>query len=143
MKVSKEFLHELMKSRDIRITRQREAILKILYDYDRPLTVNDIYSVLEREIPSLRLSTIYRNLNSFVKKELVRKIDLNINKKENSFELLKAEKHHHHLVCVRCNDIVPLDCPLEKYEEKVKKKTNYTILDHKVKIYGICPKCKD
>jgi len=35
----------------------------------------------------------------------------------------------------------PLDCPLEGYEEELKEKTNYKIIDHSINIYGICPAC--
>ncbi len=135
-------MHEYLKNKGIRVTKQRQAILKILLDRNYPLTANHIYSMLEDRFPQLRLSTVYRNLNMFVDKNLVRKMELDPNNKESYFELSTGE-HHHHLLCVKCNEIVPLDCPLKEYEKTISNKTDYTLIDHKIKIYGICPKCKN
>ncbi|MFW5971909.1 MAG: Fur family transcriptional regulator [Bacillota bacterium] len=137
----KEDLYEKLKDEGIRMTRQRKAIVNLLIDNKRPMTASDIYTILSRDDKNLRLSTIYRNLNMFVKKKVVRKIDLNIDKKENYFEFIQGE-HHHHLVCVKCNEIIPFDCPLQEYEKEISERTNYHILDHKIKMYGICPQCK-
>ncbi len=137
----KENIYEELKDKGIRMTRQRRAIIDLLINTKKPMTANDIYTILSREDETLRLSTIYRNLNKFVDKKVVRKIDLNIEKKENYFEFIQGE-HHHHLICVKCNEIIPLDCPLQEYENEISKKTDYHILDHKIKMYGICPNCK-
>lgn len=135
-------MDEYLKNKGIRVTKQRQAILQILSDRNCPLTANHIYSMLENGFPQLRLSTVYRNLNMFVDKNVVRKMELAPNNKESYFELSTGE-HHHHLVCVKCNEIVPLDCPLKEYEKTIRNKTDYTLIDHKIKIYGICPKCKE
>lgn len=142
MKINSDSLREQLKSRGIRDTNQRQAILKVLMEKSRPLTAYHIYNNLKDNFPQLRLSTIYRNLNTFVEKKMVRKMELDPKKKESYFELNDGE-HHHHLVCVECNEIVPLDCPFKEYENELKDKTNYTLLEHKIKIYGICPKCKE
>lgn|SRR5690554_6267587 len=141
MKESREVLQDILKDKDIRITRQRKAILEVVYKEDKPLTASYIYGKLQEDYPSLRLSTVYRNINLFVKKGLLRKMSLNIDNKESYFELVKGE-HHHHLICIQCNSILPLDCPLGKFEEKLNKETDYIIVDHKIKIYGICPECR-
>lgn len=133
---------ENLKEKGIRLTRQREAIIKVLLDAGRPVTALHIFSKLENKYPKLQLSTIYRNLNNFENCSVVRKMDLDINKKESYFELVLGE-HHHHLICIKCDDIVPLDCPLQEYEKKIMRETDYTIIDHKIKLFGICPRCRD
>ena len=137
-----EYFLGILKAKDIRLTRQREAILKVLLDSGRPITALHIFLDLEDSFPKLQLSTIYRNLNYFQAKGILRKMELDINKKESYFELIQGE-HHHHLICVNCEDIIPLDCPLKDYEKKIKDETNYTIIDHKIKLFGICPDCKE
>ncbi len=134
-------MQEYLKNKGIRITKQRQAILQVLLDRSCPLTANHIFSLLEERFPQLRLSTVYRNLNMFVDKNVVRKMELNPSNKESYFELNIGE-HHHHLVCVKCNEIVPLDCPLKEYEKTIINKTDYILIDHKIKVYGICPKCR-
>lgn len=142
MEKTEDIIKGILNGKDIRITRQRKAILMIVYKAGQPVTAKKIYSILRKKFPSLRLSTIYRNLNLLEEKDVIRKVELNINNKVSSFEFFQGE-HHHHLICIRCHEITPLDCPLNKYEERLQEETNYTIIDHKIKIYGICPECKN
>ena len=53
------------------------------------------------------------------------------------------EKHtHHHLICVKCNKIMEVkEDLLEELEKRVEMKYKFKILDHNLKILGICSKC--
>ncbi|MBM7556512.1 Fur family transcriptional regulator [Halanaerobacter jeridensis] len=128
-----------LKAEGIRCTKQRINILNILLEQSKPLTAKEIHQKLEDAEISLRLSTIYRTLNLFENKRFIKK--LNINDQESKFELM-GEVHHHHLVCVNCNQIVPLDCPLQEYEDELSSETGYQIQDHSIKFYGLCPDCQ-
>ncbi|NLM97990.1 MAG: transcriptional repressor [Halanaerobiaceae bacterium] len=141
MEKLEDILKNVLKGNDIRITRQREEILKILYEAERPVTAKKVYSILRKKLPYIRLSTIYRNLNLLEEKDILRKVELNMDNRESSFEFFRGE-HHHHLVCISCQEIIPLECPLAEYEKRLQKETNYTIIDHKIKVYGICPECR-
>ncbi len=132
---------EKLKEKGIRNTEQRMAILKVLLEEKKPLSARDIFLRLKGENPKLHLSTIYRNLNSFSEKNLVRKMEFELNKKENYFEILDGD-HHHHLICIRCGEIIPLDCPLKHFEKEIKSKTSYYLIDHQIKLYGLCPHCQ-
>jgi Fe2+ or Zn2+ uptake regulation protein len=129
-----------LKTVGIRCTEQRLEVLNILIEQTKPLTAKEIYNKLETAKISLRLSTIYRTLNILEDNNLVKKLDLN--SQESKFELI-GEKHHHHLVCVACNEIIDLDCPLEKFETKLYSETGYKIADHRIKFYGVCPDCQN
>ncbi len=106
----------------------------------RPISAQELFDQIRYQNSKYRLSTVYRNLNLFEEKKIVRRI--NIDYKESIFELALGE-HHHHLLCMKCAEIITLDCPLKEYEEELQRKTKYTILDHKLKLYGICPKCNN
>ncbi|OCL28021.1 transcriptional repressor [Orenia metallireducens] len=134
-----ELWEQKLKDKGIRWTRQREIIIGVLLDSSRPLSAQDIFAKLKEEYPKLRLSTVYRNLNSFKDDNIVRSLNLKGN--EQKFELIDGH-HHHHLICIECDDILPLDCPLKEFERKLKDDTGYTIIDHRMKIYGLCPSCK-
>jgi Fe2+ or Zn2+ uptake regulation protein len=132
---------EKLKENGIRCTKQRTAILEVLWEEKRPLSASDIFIRLKRNNPKLRLSTVYRNLNSFAEKKLVRKMELELDKKEKYFEILDGE-HHHHLICTSCGEIIPLNCPLKSFEREITRKTRYQITDHHIKLYGLCPECQ-
>ncbi|WP_027339235.1 Fur family transcriptional regulator [Halonatronum saccharophilum] len=132
-------LEERLKDKGIRLTKQRSNILKVLIDAKRPISAQEIFNRLDNKDSKLRLSTVYRNLNRFEKEGFLKSVTLS--DKEKWFELADRG-HHHHLICIKCDDITPLDCPLKDFEDELKKETDYTILEHRMNMYGICPKCK-
>ncbi|MCK8826502.1 transcriptional repressor [Natroniella acetigena] len=130
---------EKLKEKGIRWTKQRAALLRVLLQIKRPLSAQEIFLELETEGVDLRLSTVYRNLNCFKSNGIVK--NFNFDEQENKFELIKGE-HHHHLICINCEEVKPLDCPLQEFEAEVDQETDYAILEHRMKMYGICPNCQ-
>ncbi|HOK62621.1 MAG TPA: Fur family transcriptional regulator [Soehngenia sp.] len=132
---------EILNSKGIKATKQRIYLYELLTNQDKPITAEDIYFIAKNEMDSFNLSTVYRILDIFVKKNLIIKSKLDIDEKF-YFEIIR-EKHRHYLLCIYCNQIIPLsDCPIEKYEKKIAKETGYSIVDHNLEIKGICPDCK-
>ncbi len=134
------FFREILNKRNLKNTRQRRAILKLMFTEDIPLSAKEIYYKIKDNNPHLKLSTIYRNLNVFEKNNIVRKLNIN-NGKKSYFELIKDE-HHHHLICIRCGQIQDIECPFDGYLDKLEKKKNYEVTDHRLTVYGICHECK-
>src|SRR5690554_4024302 len=132
---------EKLIEKGIRCTEQRLAILEVLLEKKKPLSVREIFKELSKENQELRLSTIYRNLNNFIEIGFVKKMELKPDKKEKYFEI-KDGNHHHHLICINCGKVIPVDCPLKLFEKEVNLQTKYRILDHRIKLYGLCPKCQ-
>ena len=125
----------------IKCTDQRMLIIDVLKKAETPISAQEIFHKLQKIKPDLRLSTIYRNLNLFEKKDLVKKINLDKDYRENRFELCN-QRHHHHLICLHCGEIKPLSCPLKQFKKEIISTTDYELVDHSLKIYGICPECK-
>lgn len=140
MEKENKILINKLKQKGLKLTSQRIAILNKLYNCKYPLTAASIYSEIKDEYPEMRLSTVYRNLNIFTQKKMIRKLDIELNNNKAYFEMVEGD-HHHHLVCIKCQQISPLMCP-ENYMNELKEKTDYTILEHKLKVYGLCKKCK-
>ena len=132
----------LLKENGIKVTRQRLAILQLLSDSDSPMTAEDIYlAIVEGEAGPANLSTVYRILDVFTQKGILIKTNLNLEGK-GTYELNHRE-HRHHIICIVCNEIIPVKgCPLGDYEKKLRKATGYEILGHNLEIRGVCPNCK-
>ncbi len=58
-------------SAGIKRTRQRESVLSVLENSDKPLSAADIYSKMEKSGDAAWMSTVYRVLELFVKKGVV------------------------------------------------------------------------
>ncbi len=132
-----------LKSKGYKLTAQRECILNIIIkNRDKHLTVDEIYKLVYEENKTIGIATVYRTIVLFEELGVLSKLifdDRIIRYELSSFD----EKHtHHHLICVKCNKIMEVkEDLLEELEKKVELKYNFTILDHNLKILGICDKC--
>ena len=135
-----ELINSLLKKKGIKRTNQRVALLAILNQAEKPLTVDHLFDALNQQGQRLNLSTIYRILALFEEENLVHKF---------SYEGLSrayyervTSSHTHRLICITCHQMVDLDeCPVHAYEERVAKQYGYKIVKHHFELYGICSQC--
>ncbi len=133
-----DLVHEL-KSKGYKITRQREAILKVLSsDECRLMTAQQIYEEVNATMPGTNFSTVYRNLEVLTQENIVQKIE--INRDAAYYELAPdRDHHHHHLICKSCGSIKTTDfCPFEA----MKDEDGFMPVEHRFEVYGYCKNCK-
>ncbi|MEA4998839.1 MAG: transcriptional repressor [Candidatus Limiplasma sp.] len=130
-----------LKQSGLKNTRQRKAILDILASGNQPFAAEDVYLSLKQNQVDINLSTVYRSLETMREKNVVRKVSV-AGDNRMLYEL-NLHTHQHYLVCVQCKKICPVGhCPLESFEKSVAQETNYTIMGHRLDIYGLCPDCQ-
>lgn len=134
-----------LKSKGYKLTAQRECILNIIIENkDKHLTVDEIYNYVYKKNRTIGIATVYRTILLFEELGVISKLifdDRIIRYELSSFD----EKHtHHHLICVKCNKIMEVrEDLLEELEVQVESKYDFKIIDHNLKILGICSKCNN
>lgn len=124
----------------IRRTHQRERVLKVLENSDKPLSAAEIYVQIEKNGEEIWMSTVYRTLELFVKKSVVIKISL-MNNEMAVYELNRFN-HKHYAICIGCNKIIEMDtCLMENFIPKIKDE-NFQIMGHNLEVFGFCKDCK-
>lgn len=109
---------------------------------NKTLSAEDLFMMLKKGDASINLSTVYRTLELFTAKALVIKNTLP-NDGKIRYEI-NRQAHEHHIVCLGCHKVMPLDetqCPLESLEKNLKKNTGFQVTEHKLELYGYCPDC--
>ena len=125
--------------KDLKRTRVRQAILDILRQAETPLSALDITSEILKGETKVWPSTLYRGLEALVNAEIVRKIDITEN--QSSLYELATHKHSHYAICLDCRKMYAIkNCPLINYEPLIADK-DFTIINHKMEIYGYCGEC--
>ncbi len=133
---------ELLQKGNLRATKQRYAILELLDSDSFPLSAEDLYIKLKKKGIPISLSTVYRILDVFQEKGIVVRSNLPDDNKA-IYELF-CDEHHHHLLCVDCRRVFPVEgCPLEGYERLIEKQLNFTVKGHNLEVYGHCKDCKN
>lgn len=104
----------VLKSSDLKTTKRRMAILAVLENSAIPLTAEEIYSIVIKNVP-MSLSTAYRTLGTLSDKGILLK---NLSQDGKTYYQINSHQHKHQLVCTLCNETVPIDdCPLSNVEK--------------------------
>ncbi len=132
-----------------KFTVPRQAILESLESTFKHLSAEDIYLAVHKAYSNIGLTTVYRTLELLVEMGLVFKFDFGDGRAR--YELAqgpKGARHHHHLVCTRCNrvvdytDFIEDELELLKRTEKgLSKKFDFKITNHLIQFYGLCDQC--
>ena len=137
-----ENFKKLLRTNNLKYTKQRELILEIIYNNDGHFTPEDIYNLIKQTYPTVKLgiATVYRTLTLLEESGIVSSISFGVQGKKYEFGLTD---HHDHLVCMECGKIEEfIDDTIEKRQEEIAKKYNFEMRDHIMKIVGICQACQ-
>jgi Fe2+ or Zn2+ uptake regulation protein len=125
---------------DLRATPARLALMTLLEKSDKPLDVQSMINFLEKKDIKTDPATVFRIVNMFTEKGLVRPIQLN----EGKFRYeLKDKADHHHLVCEKCGEIEDIsDCNIHALEKEIEKKKKFKVTSHSLEFFGVCLSCQ-
>lgn len=126
-------------------SRQRNIILDIVKSsYDHP-TAEEVYALAVKELPSIGIATVYRNLNQLSELGEIKRISL----MEGSDRFDGQLEEHYHMVCDCCGRLTDLKaedseimslkkkiCDTFKVSERDELKLESTLLR------GVCDSCK-
>jgi len=137
-----EKFQALLKENTLKFTKQRELVLKFLYDNDGHFTPEDIYNLLKQENPDINIgiATVYRTLALLETSQIASSISFGVQGKKYELGL---KKHHDHLICTKCGEIIEFfDDIIEERQEAISAKFNFKMTDHTMKIVGLCEHCQ-
>ena len=78
-----------------RTTKQREAIRKVFVNEGRPLSPSEVHEIVQREVSSLGIATVYRAVKDLVGEEWLVPISIAGTTRYERADL----GHHHHFHC--------------------------------------------
>lgn len=123
-----------------RNTKQKQILLSILKNSNKPMSINEIYTCVKEFIPNIAKSTIYRNIDALMKQDLIDKYYLSDNE---LFYKIKTNthEHKHYVICDSCKRMFDLPvCPIHDIEHMLLQE-GFTITEHYIQISGICKEC--
>ena len=121
-----------------RNTTQRIKILEYIRDVKMHPTAETVYNAVRKELPSITLATVYRNLNLLASEGEIVRLEIN-----NEFHYDGDTSNHQHCVCSRCGRIHDIfqreisDYAMSHVKSKEFNPTSVNIIFH-----GICIQCE-
>lgn len=123
----------------MRKTKTRSAILSIFEKDPKPLSVQDLLSLLSNKNLHVNKTTVYRELSFLKDKALVREVIWD----DSVVRFEKNDPHcHHHVVCKSCGKVEPIRVDELSVFSDVKKQSHFQLESHIMEFFGLCPNCK-
>ncbi len=133
---------DILKHNNLKFTKQREIVLKTMYNNDDHFSPESLYMLLKESYPELNvgIATVYRTLNLLEDSDMVTSLSFGSSGKK--FEL-GNKPHHDHMICKICDEIIEFeDYAIEKKQEEIANKYGFRLTGHLMQLYGICKKCQ-
>lgn len=129
--------NEELKRAGLKITLPRIKILAILQNpNNQHISAEDVYKILLEQQEEIGLATVYRVLNQFDDAGIVTRHHFEGGK--SVFELAH-KKHHDHLVCLKCGNVVEFeDDIIEQRQSDIAKSHKIRLTNHSLYLYGEC-----
>ncbi len=123
----------------VRLSKQREAILRVLKSTTSHPTADWIYERVRKKLPRISLGTVYRNLRLFTQAGKIAELDFA--GPPSRFDA--NTQPHSHFICEQCGRIFDVAEPVHKeIDEKIARKTGFEVFNHQLEFSGLCKDCQ-
>lgn len=143
MQVAIENVYSDIRKKGKKLTLTRRAIIEMLLSSHTLLSAPEIQGKLEDLGISVNKTSVYRELQFLLNHKIIQEVSLKSGVTHYESALLP---HHHHVTCTSCGeskdiDTKSLDDSLGKLEKEITSQ-GFSVSEHSLEFYGLCPKCK-
>ena len=117
------------------MTKDEAEIYNIITKSMEHLTVEQIYTELQKKYPKVVMATVYNNVNKLWKARLIRKIAV-----ENMPDRYDRVVKHDHLICQMCGRLT--DISFQDLTASLREQMQGEFLSYDLKVFYICPECR-
>lgn len=118
---------------NIRMTSQRQTIIKIIEQADDHPDVDQIYLRANAVDKTISIATVYRTVRLFEQAGVIERLEFGDGKSR--YE--EAREHHEHLVDIDSGEVIEFTHPgLEALKEKIASDLGYDLINHRLELYG-------
>ena len=123
----------------MKYSRQRELILETLRHAHTHPTAEQLFVQLKKQMPSISLGTVYRNLNLLAEIGMIRRVE---SAGSTSIRYDGRNDEHCHLVCSSCGKIMDIDLEFfNGVDARLQQETGFMVAEHGIVLKGVCKEC--
>lgn len=125
----------------LKATRQRELIARAFFATATHISAESLYRRVSGRDRRIGLVTVYRTLKLLKDAGLAH--ERQFGEGRALFEHASSDRHHDHVICTHCGKINEFEnCEIEALQEQVARRFGFTLLYHKLELYGLCRDCR-
>jgi Fur family ferric uptake transcriptional regulator len=119
----------------MRMTDQRRVVARVLSAaVDHP-DVEELYRRAHQVDPHISIATVYRTMRLFEDAGIVERHDFRDGRSR--YEEATHD-HHDHLINMKTGEVVEfVDEEIEKLQHAIAKRLGFTLVDHRLELYGV------
>jgi len=128
-----------LREKGLKLTPQRRLIIDIIHDADTHMTAENLIARVQKKMPGVNKSTIYRTLELLEQSGCVYKSET----RDQVIYHHAEEGHHHHLICSSCGRTIECEesifLPVKK---ALGRKYGFQVSFKHIVMQGICDECQ-
>ena len=117
----------------VKLTDQRRIIAKVMSESSDHPNVDELYNRVSKIDSKISIATVYRTVKLFEEAGILTKHDFKGGKAR--YEL---NDDHNHLIDIKTGEIIEfVDEEINQLQKKIAEKYGYTLVDHRLELYGV------
>ena len=128
-----ETIEQKCLSKGVKLTDQRKIIAQVMSESSDHPDVDELYNRVSKIDSKISIATVYRTVKLFEEAGILTKHDFKTGKAR--YEL---NDDHNHLIDIKSGEIIEfVDEEIDRLQKKIAEKYGYTLVDHKLELYGV------
>ncbi len=120
-------------SHNIRMTSQRQTIIKVIESSDDHPDVDQLYLRAVQADDTISIATVYRTVKLLEEAGVIERLEFG----DGRSRYEEAGDHHEHLVDVETGEVIEFfNAELEALKEQIAEQMGYELIDHRLELYG-------
>jgi Fur family ferric uptake transcriptional regulator len=136
-----DLFRSFIRRKGLRNTPEREEIIGEIFANDDHFDVDELYLRLRSKGSRVSKASIYRNIPLIMECGLIKEVwheDGHMH-----YEPILGQSHHCHLRCIKCGKVIEfVEEELRAIEERLARKHNFLVVDHRLDVIGYCTTCR-
>ena len=136
-----ERLKEFLRARGLRMTGEREALVRAALGRRRHFTLEELVEEVVQNDTRASRATVYRGLPILIEAGILQPVL--VSDEPRRFELAFGRRHHDHLLCRRCGRVVEFrSSAIEEQQTAIAARHGFRLASHLHELVGDCAACR-
>jgi len=136
-------IQKSLKTRGVRLTRQRRVLLELIDQSGQHLDAEQLYERAKSKDSKINRVTVYRTLKMLKQGQLVDELDLMHYEGDQHYYETRMKKEHAHVVCLRCGRVEEFyGEPLSRLRHQIAAHFGFQIIVARTELGGYCSHCQ-
>jgi Fur family transcriptional regulator, ferric uptake regulator len=143
LEISRPSLELQLSERRVRMTSQRQILVRIIQDSPRHLDAAGLLHIARQQDPSIDRATVYRTIGLLKRHGLIDELDLMHIEGEKHYYEAKTNRDHCHMACFRCGAIMEFaSSSFDRLKKEMASRSGFQIRAVRLEVGGVCKQCQ-